>query len=55
MQIKMLAFYGIVAFAAITGTAHAARWLVCGQLQGIDPTSCQIPGRSLTAYEYDIS
>jgi len=35
--------------------AQAEPWQACGTLQNIDPTTCTIPERPLTAYEYGIA
>jgi hypothetical protein len=44
-----------MAWVAIAGTAHAAAWQVCGQLEDINPLTCTIPGRPLRTFEYGIA
>jgi hypothetical protein len=55
MKTTMRVFYCIMAFVAIAGTAYAAPWSVCGQIDDINPATCTIPGRPLRLYEYAIA
>ena len=44
------------AFTLLGSTlAHAAPWQVCGTLGNINPVTCTLPDRPLTAFEYGIA
>ena len=45
----------LILLALGMGPAQAAPWIPCAQLSGLNPVTCEIPGRPSTAWEYAIA